>query len=236
MTGTGSGFIVTGGTGALGQAVVRALLGRLKTRVAVPYRDRGGWDRLREAQGHDPRVWGRPADVADVTAAREFTDEAAAWLGRLDGVAAVAGGYAGSGPLEGAPAGEWESMLRTNLESAYATCRAALPHLLKQGGSVVTVASRVAESGGSGAAAYAVSKAGVLALTRVLALENRRRGVRFNCVAPGTIDTPANRRAMPDADLSKWTPPERIASVIAFLLSPESAPVTGALLPVDAGA
>ena len=82
--------------------------------------------------------------------------------------------------------------------------------------------------------AYAVSKVAVSGLTRVLALENRDRGVRFNCVLPGTIDTPANRRAMPDADPSKWTSPAAIARVIVFLLSPESTPTTGALVPVDA--
>ena len=128
---------------------------------------------------------------------------------------------------------EWERMMRTNLGTVYAVCRTALPHLLKQGGSVVTVGSKAAEAGGAGAAAYAVSKAAVHSLTRVLALENRDRGVRFNCVMPLTIDTPANRKAMPQADHSSWTKPEAIAEVIAFLLSPASAPITGALVPVD---
>jgi NAD(P)-dependent dehydrogenase (short-subunit alcohol dehydrogenase family) len=73
----------------------------------------------------------------------------------------------------------------------------------------------------------------VAALTRVLALEYRDRRIRFNCVAPGTIDTPDNRKAMPSADRSSWTAPESIARVIAFLLSPESSPVTGAYVPVD---
>src|SRR5262249_39734524 len=96
--------------------------------------------------------------------------------------------------------------------------------------------SKSAESGGAQMSAYAVSKIAVSALTRVLALENRDRGVRFNCVLPGTIDTPANRRDMPGADTSKWTSPAAIARVIVFLLSPHSAPVTGALVPVDAPA
>jgi NAD(P)-dependent dehydrogenase (short-subunit alcohol dehydrogenase family) len=95
------------------------------------------------------------------------------------------------------------------------------------------VAARLALEGGSGAAAYAVSKAAVVALTRTLALENRARSVRFNAVAPGTIDTPDNRAAMPGADAARWTSPAAIAEVIAFLLSPASAPVTGAVLPVD---
>jgi NAD(P)-dependent dehydrogenase (short-subunit alcohol dehydrogenase family) len=104
---------------------------------------------------------------------------------------------------------------------------------VKQGGSVVTVSSRLALTGGAGAAAYAVSKAGVLALTRVLALENADRGVRFNCVVPGTIDTAANRASMPNASTAGWTAAEAIARVILFLLSRDSAPVTGAVIPVD---
>lgn len=124
-------------------------------------------------------------------------------------------------------------MMAANLTSTYSVCRAALPHLLAGGGSVVTVASRLALSGGAGAAAYAVSKAAVVALTRVLALENETRGVRFNCVLPAIIDTSDNRRAMPGADASSWTPLDAIARVIRFLLSPESAPTTGAVLPVE---
>jgi NAD(P)-dependent dehydrogenase (short-subunit alcohol dehydrogenase family) len=170
--------------------------------------------------------------MSDPAAARGFLDAAAREMGGLDAVAAVAGGYAGAGPLETTPDSEWDDMLHVNLASAYATCRGALPHLLRNGGSVVTVGSRSAEAGGAGAAAYAVSKMGVVALTRALAHENRDRGVRFNVISPGTIDTAANRAAMPKADRSHWTPPEAIAQVVCWLLSPSSAPLTGAVLPV----
>jgi len=151
-------------------------------------------------------------------------------------VAALAGAYAGAGPLPDAPADEWPRMMHANLDSAYSICRAALPHLRRSHGAIVTVGSKVVEGGGAGAAAYAVSKAGVVALTRVLALENKDRGVRVNCVMPGTIDTPKNRTSMPKADRSGWTPPAAIARVIVFLLSPESAPVSGGVVPVDAHA
>jgi NAD(P)-dependent dehydrogenase (short-subunit alcohol dehydrogenase family) len=224
------GFVVTGGTGALGNAVVTALVER-GARVAVPYRTPREWEALRAALPGQP-LWGAPADVADPGAIGAFFESAAGFLGRLDGVAAIAGAYAGSGTFEKAPESEWTAMMSANLGTLHAVCRAALPRLLEHGGSVVSVASRLALEGGAGSAAYAVSKAGVVALTRVLALENETRGVRFNCVLPGTIDTPANRKAMPKADTSRWTPPESIARVVAFLLMPDSSAVNGALVPV----
>jgi len=226
-----SAYLVTGGTGGLGRAVVRHLLAR-GDKVAVPYRDEKAWEALRAAAPGD-RLWGRRADVADLEEARQFVEEAHAAVGPLDGAVLAAGAWLGSGPLHEAPPSEWDAMLRTNLQSVYAMCRALVPRLSGRPTSVVTIGSRLVATGGAGAAGYVVSKAAVLALTRVLALENRERGIRFNLVSPGTIDTSANRDAMPKADHSKWTPPEEIAAVIGFLLSPASAPTSGAEIPVD---
>jgi NAD(P)-dependent dehydrogenase (short-subunit alcohol dehydrogenase family) len=228
-----AGFVVTGGAGALGREVVRALLARGDS-VAVPYRGEQGWQALRDEMRAESRLWGASVDLADVAATARFVEEAAQRLGGLAGVAAIAGAYAGSGPLPEAAADEWPRMMRANLDSAYSIARAALPHLRTARGAMVMVGSKLVEGGGAGAAAYVVSKAGVVALARVLALENKDLGVRVNCVLPGIIDTPANRTHMPKADRTAWTPPEAIARVIVFLLSPESAPVTGAVMPVDA--
>jgi NAD(P)-dependent dehydrogenase (short-subunit alcohol dehydrogenase family) len=229
------GVIVTGGTGTLGGAVV-ALLLEDGCRVAVPYRHESEWRALRDALGRPDALLGAEADLQDASRAKAYVDDAASRLGILDGLALVAGGWAGGTRFEDAPPSEWDRMLRGNLDTAAHVCRAALPHLRRQRGSVVAVGARAAETDGSGMAAYAVSKVAVHALVRVLALENRSHGVRFNAVLPGTIDTPANRKAMPDADFSRWTSPVAIARVIAFLLSQESAPTTGALIPVDAPA
>jgi NAD(P)-dependent dehydrogenase (short-subunit alcohol dehydrogenase family) len=229
---SGRGIVVGGATGDLGRIVVPALLAA-GARVAVPYRSPESWEALRASVPSGSALWGAPADVTDVAAAGRFVDESAGWLGRLDGVAALAGAYAGSGPLHEAAEDEWKAMLSANLQTAYALCRAAVPHLRRQGGSIVTIGARVVETGGAGASGYAVSKAGVIALTRALAAENRGHGVRANCLMPGTIDTPGNRAAMPKADRSSWTPPEALARIIVFLLSPASAPMTGAVLPAD---
>lgn len=229
---TPAGSIVTGGTGALGRAVVLQLLAR-GDRVAVPYRGAAAWEALRTAAGiHAASLWGQSTDIADLEDARNFVDASVDWLGRLDGVACLAGAFSSSGNLEVSPVAEWDAMLQANLSSVHAICRATLPYLLKEGGSVVTVGSQTAETAGGGAAAYAASKAAVLALTRALSIENSDRGVRFNAISPSIIDTEANRRAMPKADRSRWTAPEDIARVVAFLLSPSSAATTGAVIPV----
>jgi NAD(P)-dependent dehydrogenase (short-subunit alcohol dehydrogenase family) len=224
-------YVVTGATGALGGAVVEALLAG-GARVAAPHRSAEAPQELR-ARADAERLFLAQADASDAASMERFLASAARAFGRVDGLAAIAGAYAGGGPLEQAPADEWTRMLDANLQTAYAACRAALPHLLKSGGRLVTVGSQSAQNAGAGAAAYAVAKSAVVALTRVLALENKDRGVRVNAVLPGTIDTPDNRRAMPKADQSRWTPPEAIAALVAFLLSPASAPLTGALLPAD---
>jgi NAD(P)-dependent dehydrogenase (short-subunit alcohol dehydrogenase family) len=227
----GRRYIVSGGVGALGRAVTSRLLAA-GARVAIPYRSAVAWEAVRRAAGESDRLFGRPADIANVTSAIGFVDDAVAAFGGVDGIAALAGGYAGETTLERSDPDEWRRMMNANLETTHSVCRAALPHLLLRGGSVVTVASRLAEAGGAGAAAYAVSKAAVLALTRVLALENGPRGVRFNCILPAIIDTEANRKAMPAADVAAWTAPEAIAAVVEYLLSPESAAVNGSALHV----
>jgi len=229
--GEATSVIVTGGTGALGRAVVRLLLDR-GARVAVPYRRATEWSALAEEM-HSDRLLGHEADLADAASAGAFVKAATASLGTLDGLALVAGGWSGGARFEEAPADELARMLRLNLDTAANACRAALPHLLAGGGSVVAVGSHGAQSGGAGMAGYAVAKEALHALVRVLAAENQDRGVRFNAVLPGTIDTRANRAAMPGNDRQRWTSPEAIARTIAYLLSPRSAPVTGALLPVD---
>ncbi len=226
------GVIVTGGTGALGRALVTLLLER-GTAVVVPWRRVEPWRSLEAAARSGAPLFGFEADLASPEGARSFVEQAVSSLDTLDGLALIAGGWAGGATFETAPEDEWDGMLQGNLVTVAHVTRATLPHLLEGGGSVVTVGSRAAQAGGADMAAYAVAKSAVHAFTRVLALENRDRGVRFNSVLPGTIDTPANRSAMPDAETASWTTPAAIARVMAFLLSSESAAVTGALVPVD---
>jgi NAD(P)-dependent dehydrogenase (short-subunit alcohol dehydrogenase family) len=124
-------------------------------------------------------------------------------------------------------------MMDLNARSVFHTCRAVVPHMVRQGsGRIVNVSARAALEGKARMGPYCASKAAVLTLTESLAAEHKLDGVNVNCILPGTIDTPQNRAAMPDADHSRWVAPAALADVIVFLASEASRTVTGAAIPV----
>ncbi len=225
--------IVTGGTGALGQAIVLRLL-KDGARVAVPYAVPAEQAALlaRVAAADQGRLTTGAVDVTDVAAMAAFTERVATAWGGVHVLVSAVGGFAGGGLLE-TDAALWETMLRLNLTSAFSAARAALPHLIRSGsGRVVLIASRAVLPPAGGFLAYTVAKAGVVALAQALAQETRGKGVTVNAVAPSTMDTAANRAAMPDADRSGWVPVDAVADAIAFLGSETAAHVTGAVLTI----
>ena len=222
--------LVTGATGGLGPAVVAAFLADgwrvvATSRSGRPPQELVGHDRL-ESVATD--VF-EPADVAEaVTVAAG--DRAGAPLRALVN---LVGGYAGGGLVGETPVETFERLLTLNLRATYLVTQAVLPHLVDRGGgAIVCVSARAALAPFRGAAGYAASKAAVLAFTQAVAVEYRAAGVRCNAILPSVIDTPANRAAQPDADTSRWVPPEQVAAVIRFLCSDESAPTSGAAVPV----
>jgi NAD(P)-dependent dehydrogenase (short-subunit alcohol dehydrogenase family) len=221
--------LVSGGTGALGRAVLAELLDSGADVVSTWVTEREV-DAVREQLGEPDRLRLVEADLSSDEGAASAVD--AAPDGTLAGLVTLAGGFASGGRLHEAPAEEFERMLELNLLTAMRLSRAAMPKLLEGGGSIVCVGAKAALQPFSGASGYVVSKAAVLALVRTLAIEYRDDGVRANAILPSVIDTPANRAAMPDADHSKWVPPAEIARVIRFLVSADSAPVSGTLMPV----
>jgi NAD(P)-dependent dehydrogenase (short-subunit alcohol dehydrogenase family) len=227
-TGLEGTVLVSGGTGALGHAVVGGLLEGGAGVVSTWVSERGR-DSLLEALGE-------PEDLrlvqADLSGEEGTANAVAAIDGPLAGLVNLAGGFAAGGRLHEAPADEFERMIELNLITAMRLTRAALPKLIDGSGSVVCVGTKAALEPFAGASGYVVSKAALLALVRSLAIEYRGDGVRVNAILPSVIDTPANRSAMPDADRSLWVPPADIARVIRFLISADSAPVSGALVPV----
>jgi NAD(P)-dependent dehydrogenase (short-subunit alcohol dehydrogenase family) len=220
-------IVVTGGFGVLGRAVA-ACLAEKGARVSL----------LDRAPAPDD---GLPTGAAFALGGVDLSDDAACAaaytrvveaLGALDGVVNVAGGFAWE-PLEGGSIETWDRMYTMNLRTTVASCWAALPHLLARGaGRIVNVGALAAQKAGPGMAAYAASKSGVARLTEALAEELKDRGITVNAVLPSIIDTPANRADMPDADASRWVAPDKLAAVIAFLLSEDASAVTGACVPV----
>jgi NAD(P)-dependent dehydrogenase (short-subunit alcohol dehydrogenase family) len=223
--------VVSGGTGALGRAVVDAFLG-VGDRVVAPWIVAAERDALAGARAgavSAGRLVLPEADVAEEAGADAVARAAGAAEVLVNGV----GGFAGGTNVHETPLEVWDHMYRMNLRSAAALCRAILPGMLARShGVVVNLASQAALTRPAGLAAYAAAKDGVLVLTDSLHREASPAGIRVHAVLPSTIDTPANRRAMPGADFSQWTPPAAIARVIVWLASDAAACVRGAHVPV----
>lgn len=220
--------LVAGGSGALGTAVLRALLdaGHPVTCSWIVEAER---DQVAEVFADDPGLTLVRADVTDP----EATDRLVAAVPDLGAVVDLVGGYAASGRVHETAPADFERLLRLNVLPVFLLARAAAPRLIgRGGGAFVAVSARAAVQPFAGAAGYITSKAAVLALIRALDAEYRDDGLRCNAVLPGVIDTPANRRADPSADTSRWVPPADIAQVIAFLVDDRSAAITGAAVPV----
>jgi NAD(P)-dependent dehydrogenase (short-subunit alcohol dehydrogenase family) len=217
--------LVTGGAGGLGRSVVEALLGA-GWRVVVPVRADG---ELEEREGLSTVA----ADLTDPDDVARVVRLASADGPPLRALVNLVGGFAADQPVADTPLADFERLFTLNLRPTYLVTQAVLPRLVAAGGgSIVCTASSAALSPFAGGAGYAASKAAVIAFARVVAAEGRADGVRCNAIVPTQIDTPANRASMPEAQWGKLVPPERIASVVAFLCSEDSAAINGATVPV----
>lgn len=222
------GVLVAGGSGALGTAVLRALLddGHAVTSTWIVESER---ERTAAAFPDADRLRLARADVTDVDDVERVVGE----VSDLRAVVNLVGGFSAPGRVHESQPKDFEFMLRLNLLPGFLLARAAAPRLIDAGGGAfVAVSARAAVQPFSGAAGYITAKAGVLAFIKALDAEYRDDGLRCNAVLPGVIDTPANRTADPQADTSRWVNPSDIAAVISFLVSERSAAITGAAVPV----
>jgi NAD(P)-dependent dehydrogenase (short-subunit alcohol dehydrogenase family) len=216
--------LVAGGTGVLGAAVVKELVGAGYP-VGATWLVEQERERLEGLEG----VELIQADLFDPAQAAA----AVAAISDLGAVVNLVGGYAETGRVHETDPEEFDRLMRLNLRPNVLLARAAIPRWLRGGGgSFVAVSARPALRPFAGAPAYIVSKAAVLSFVQTLDAEYRQDGVRANAILPSVIDTPANRENDPDADHSRWVAPEDIAKVIRFLVSDDSAPMSGAAVPV----
>jgi NAD(P)-dependent dehydrogenase (short-subunit alcohol dehydrogenase family) len=223
--------IVLGATGNLGMACAE-VFHKLGTRVVLV--DRSD-DRLQESFNEwdpDRHQLAGGVDLTEESALTDLVADVIERYGRLDAVVNTVGAFRGGQPVHADERETWDFLFDVNLTPAVLVARAVIPVMLRQGsGRIINIASRNAFRGTANYAAYSAAKAALVRLTESLADEVRTHGITVNCVVPGTIDTPQNRQAMPDADTSAWVSPAQLADVIAFLVAAESSAITGAAIP-----
>jgi NAD(P)-dependent dehydrogenase (short-subunit alcohol dehydrogenase family) len=225
-------ILVTGANGALGSAVVARCAADGALVVALE-RSKNGEVALERVSANVLRL---QASTSDAAALASALARAEAELGPLSGAVLTAGAWRGGHKFyEAEAAADYRSVMDANLDVANVALRALLPGMVKRKhGSVVLIGSRsgVRPYDAPGDAAYAAAKAALTALAQAIAAEVLADGVRVNLVLPSTIDTEANRQAMPGADHARWVTTDSLGDVIQFLLSERARDISGAAVPV----
>lgn len=226
---SGKVVVITGAAGALGSVASTMFFDRGASLALV---DRHADQLSNRWRGADQVVC-LAADLTVASSVEESVKRIVERFGHIDALVNIAGGFAMGPQIHEAPERTWDHMLELNAKSVFLMTREIIPVMRRQKtGRVVNVSAKTALKGGSGIAPYVISKSAVIKLTECLAEENREEGININCILPSIIDTPANRTDMPDADFSRWVPPEAVVDVILFLVSEESRAVHGASIPV----
>jgi NAD(P)-dependent dehydrogenase (short-subunit alcohol dehydrogenase family) len=218
--------LVTGANGGLGTHVTKALLDAGFAVVGLA-------PKIQQSDFVHPNFTALPAALDSLAAAKKATDTVIARFGKIDVLAHLVGGFAGGQSVADTDDATFQRMFDLNVNSALHVLRAVLPHMRKaRGGRIIAIGSRAAEDPGPTVGAYSASKAALVSLMRMVALENKEAGITANVILPGTMDTTANRKPMPSADVSQWVQPASVASLIVWLASDAGKDVTGAAIPV----
>jgi NAD(P)-dependent dehydrogenase (short-subunit alcohol dehydrogenase family) len=218
--------LVTGANGGLGTYVTRALLDAGATVVGLSRK-------IEQSEFNSPNFTALPAEISTAAGAKAAVDNLRARFGRLDILVHTVGGFAGGQPITETDDATFQRMFDVNLYATFYLLRAAVAVMRKTGdGRIVAIGSRAALEPGAGVGAYSSSKAAMVSLIRTVAQENKDAGITANVILPGTMDTLANRKAMPNSDFSKWVRPAAVASLITWLVNDAGKDVNGAVIPV----
>ncbi|MDE2361519.1 MAG: SDR family NAD(P)-dependent oxidoreductase [Hyphomicrobiales bacterium] len=224
-------IVVTGAAGNLGRAVATELAGRGAALVCVDFAA-AGLAALEEALPGAKIASIAGLDLTKIEDAQQMAARAREKFGRIDGLVNTIGGFR-MAPVGAEALKDWDFLVNLNARAVLATSAAVLPAMVERDyGRIVHIAAGAGHRGAAQLAVYSAAKAAVMRIVESIAEEHRDTGITANCILPGTIDTPQNRAAMPDADTKSWTPPGDIAKAIAFLLSHEAGAITGAAIPV----
>jgi NAD(P)-dependent dehydrogenase (short-subunit alcohol dehydrogenase family) len=222
----GQTVLITGAKGGLGTYVTQAFLEACAQVV-------GSSRAIQDSDFAKPDFAAIPADLTNADAARQLAAGTIGRFGKIDVLVHVMGGFAGGQPIPDTDDATWDKMMNLNLRSAFNTLRAVIPAMRQAGrGRIIAIGSRAAVEPAATISAYNASKAGLVALVKTAALENKDLGITANVILPGTMNTENNRKGDANADTSRWIQPQRVASLCVFLASDAAAQVTGAAIPV----
>ena len=218
--------LVTGADGGLGTYVTQAFLNAGAITI-------GTSRKIRQTSFQHSNFTALPAAIESLKDAQSIVAQVITRFGKLDVLVHTVGGFAGGQSIAEMDDATFQRMVDINLNSVFHIVRAALPPLRKTGqGRIVAIGSRAAVDPGPNVGAYSASKAAMVSLMKTVALENKDAGLTANVILPGTMDTPANRQAMPNSDFSKWVRPASVAELIVWLASDAGKDVNGAAIPV----
>lgn len=229
--------IITGALGGLGQTAVRKFLENGATVVGVDggkvltddFQKSNFWQYVK-----DQKRWiFRPTDVLSESDVKGLVKETEQKHARIDVLINLVGGIYPWSDITNVDAATWDFTIELNLRSVFLCSREVLKIMVSQkSGKVINIGALAGLKGSSQAGPYGVAKAGVINLTETMAEENKIHNIQVNAIVPSIIDTPANRRAMPDADFTRWVRTEEIAELLTFLASDKSSGVTGSVIKV----
>jgi NAD(P)-dependent dehydrogenase (short-subunit alcohol dehydrogenase family) len=229
---TGKVVAITGASGNLGSATSDKFL-ELGSKLALIDR---ATDRLQERYGEivstSDIYLSPPVDLTESDQVETIASEIIDQFGQIDVLINITGGFQGGKLVHETSSAMLVSLYELNVITMVNTSQAVIPYMIEKGsGSIINIGSRSGLKGTTKSGAYAAAKSAVIRLTESMSAELKHKGIRVNCVLPGTIDTPSNRKDMPKADFSRWVAAEALANLITFLGSDKSLAITGASIP-----